>query len=118
MPAILLTLILIPVFWVLIIRPQQKRQQQHNELVDSLVPGDRVEAFSGIHGQLIEVHPTTVRIEIAEGVVVTMARLAIASRIDDDSHEHDDGQDDDVQQQLTPPTPASGEGSDSAGDRS
>jgi preprotein translocase subunit YajC len=101
LPAVLLTLILIPVFWVLIIRPQQKRQHQHTELVQSLVPGDRVEAFSGIHGELIEVHPDTVRIEIAEGVVVTMARLAIASRIEDD--EKTDGQDDDVPQQLTPP---------------
>ena len=99
MPAVLLTIILIPVFWMLIVRPQQKRQKEHVALVASLEPGDRVESFSGIHGTLVEVHDTTVRIEVAAGVVLTMARLAIASRLDDDGTP-DDGQDDDVDPQL------------------
>lgn len=82
MPAIILTILLIPLFWVLIVRPQQQRQKQHVALVDSLAVGDRVEAFSGIHGTLVEVGPTTVRFEIAPDVVVTMAKLAVAGRLD------------------------------------
>ena len=95
MPALILTLLLIPVFWALIVRPQQKRQRVHLDLVDSLVVGDRIEAFSGIHGTIVEVGSGTVRLEVAPGVVVTMARLAVAGRVDEGD---EDEQDEDVQQ--------------------
>jgi preprotein translocase subunit YajC len=89
-PAIILLFIFIPTFWLLIVRPQQQRQKKHRELVASLVPGDRVEAFSGIHGTLVEVHEQTVQMEVAPDVVVTMARLAVASRIDVDPEDQVD----------------------------
>lgn len=89
MPALILTILLIPIFWVLIIRPQQQRQRRHVELVASLRPGDRVEGFSGIHGTLVEVADTTVRVEIADGVVVTMARMAVAGRVDEGERSDD-----------------------------
>jgi preprotein translocase subunit YajC len=84
---LILLLIFIPVFWLLIVRPQQQRQQAHAAMVAALQAGDRVEGFSGIHGTLTEVGERTVRMEVAPGVVVTMARMAVASRIDEDSEE-------------------------------
>lgn len=81
--AIFLTIVLIPAFWFFIIRPQQQRQRAHADLVARLQPGDRIEAFSGIHGTLTAVDETTVEVEIADGVVVTMARLAVATVLDD-----------------------------------
>ena len=83
MPALLLPILLTPIFWLLIVRPQQIRRKQHHELVASLQAGDRVESFAGIHGTLTEVRDTTVLIEVAPGVVLTMARLAVADRISD-----------------------------------
>ena len=83
LPALILTIILIAVFWVLMIRPQQQRQREHLAEVDALVTGDRVESFSGIHGTIVAVGGGTVEVEIAPGVVVTMARLAISSKLDD-----------------------------------
>lgn len=100
LPALILTIILIPVFWVLIIRPQQERQRAHLKVVDSLAAGERVESFSGIHGTIVEVDDTTVRVEIADGVVVTMARLAISSRLDEGGN--DDEQDESVHQVSDP----------------
>ena len=82
---LLLTILLIPLFWVLIVRPQQQRQAEHAELVAALEPGDRVEGFSGIHGTVVSLDDDTARVEIAPDVVVTMARLAIAARLDDAS---------------------------------
>lgn len=82
LPGLILTLILIAVFWALMIRPQQQRQREHLAEVASLVAGDRVESFSGIHGTLVGVEDTVVQVEIADGVVVTMARLAISKKID------------------------------------
>ena len=90
---ILVMIIFIPVFWALVIRPQQKAQEQreaeHRAVVDSLVPGDRVESFSGIQGTITQVGDPTVQIEIADGVVVTMARLAISTKIDGGAHDEE-----------------------------
>ena len=74
-------------------------------MVDALVAGDLVESFSGIQGTLVEVGDTTVRIEIAPTVVVTMARLAVSSKIDEGGHDDEDEQDDRVQQ-VSNPDPA------------
>ena len=82
---LLLTILLIPLFWVLIVRPQQQRQAAHAALVAELQPGDRVEGFSGIHGTIVSLDDDTARVEIAPDVVVTMARLAIVARLDDAS---------------------------------
>jgi preprotein translocase subunit YajC len=81
-PALILPIIFVALFWVVIIRPQQQRQREHRAMIEQLAPGDRIEGFSGIHGTLVEVDDTTVRVEIAEGVVVTMAKLAVAGTID------------------------------------
>ena len=81
LPVLILTIVLIVPFWVLIIRPQQQRQRDHRSFVETLAPGDRIEAFSGIHGTIAEVGDDTVGVEVAPGVVVTMAKLAISSRI-------------------------------------
>jgi preprotein translocase subunit YajC len=83
LPTLLLTIALIGVFWTLMIRPQQQRQRAHRTFVETLAPGDRIEAFSGIHGTIAGLGEETVEVEVAPGVVVTMARLAIASRVDE-----------------------------------
>lgn len=83
LPVLILTIVLIVPFWVLIIRPQQQRQRDHRAFVETLAPGDRIEAFSGIHGTIAEVGVDTVGVEVAPGVVVTMAKLAISSRLAD-----------------------------------
>jgi preprotein translocase subunit YajC len=103
---LLLLILFVPLFWVMIIRPQQVRQRAHRELVGTLAAGDRVETFSGIHGTLVEVADTTVRIEVAPGVVLTMARLAVADRLRDeeragDPTAEDPVADDDLEDQVT-----------------
>ena len=101
---ILLILILIVPFWFLIVTPQRRRQREHAALVSGLQVGDRVEGFSGIHGTLTEVNEDTVRIEVADGVVLTMARMAVAAHLAEegdpvhpspDHEDADDGPDDD-----------------------
>ncbi|MGN6694395.1 MAG: preprotein translocase subunit YajC [Aquihabitans sp.] len=117
LPVLIFTIFLILIFWMVIIRPQlqeqRKYQRERQEVADTLVPGERVESYSGIHGTIVSVADDTVEVEIATGVVVTMARLAISSKLDEGGH--DDEEDDVVQQVITPgadDTPvADGEGS-------
>ena len=84
---ILAMIIFIPVFWGLVIRPQQKeqarREAEHKAVVDAREPGERIESFSGIRGTIVSVADDTVEVEIADGVVVTMARLAISTKIEE-----------------------------------
>jgi len=83
-PALLLTILFIVIGWFLIIRPQQQRMREQREVVASLQPGDRVITAGGIHGRLVTVDDETVEVEVALGVVLTLARPAIARRLDDD----------------------------------
>jgi len=68
-------------FWVLLIRPQAKRQRELREMQQSLSVGDEVVLTSGIHGVLREVGDGDVRVEIAEGVVIRVARGAVGVQL-------------------------------------
>ncbi|MBX3313521.1 MAG: preprotein translocase subunit YajC [Actinobacteria bacterium] len=83
MPALLVTIVFIAIGWFLIIRPQQQRMREQRDLVASLTPGDQVITAGGIHGELISVDEETVELRVADGVVLTIARPAIARRIDE-----------------------------------
>lgn len=74
-------LAILVVFWVLMIRPAQRRNRALAELHDSLAVGDRVMLSSGFYGTLRAVDADTVRIELVDNVVVEVAKGAVA-RID------------------------------------
>ena len=76
----LLPLVLIfVVFYFLLIRPQQKKQKQHREMLQALRRGDRVVTAGGIIGQITKVNSETeLTLEIAESVRVKVARGMIS----------------------------------------
>lgn len=80
--ALLVTFVFIAIGWFLIVRPQQQRMREQRELVAALAPGDRVITAGGIHGELVAVDEETVEIRVATGVVLTVARPAIARLVE------------------------------------
>ncbi len=81
----LLPLILIfAVFWFLLIRPQQKKMKEHQQMLQSLRKGDRVVTGGGIIGRIVKVddQDNTVTLEIAQGVQVRVVKPTIAERLD------------------------------------
>lgn len=84
MPQLLLTLLLIGIGWYFLIRPLRARQREQAALVAVLAVGDRVITAGGIHGVLTGVDEETVQIEVAPGIELTLARPAIARRLDAD----------------------------------
>ncbi|MBF4509783.1 MAG: preprotein translocase subunit YajC [Aeromicrobium sp.] len=70
-------------FYLLIIRPQQKRQRDHRALMDSLQVGDRVVTIGGVYGTVSHLDDDRVGVEVATGVIVEFARSAIARKIED-----------------------------------
>ena len=69
---------IIAVFYVLLIRPQQKRQRQLQETISSLKTGDRVITNGGIIGVITTVRDTSFLIRTADKTILEIARSAIA----------------------------------------
>lgn len=67
------------VFWFLLIRPQTKRQKEHQAMVSNLKKGDKVVTNGGIHGTVIGVADKIVVLRIAENVKIEVAKGCVAS---------------------------------------
>ncbi len=68
------------IMWVLMIRPQQKRQKQLLEKVAALKTGDRVITTSGIHGVVSNLKDgPTLTLKVDDNVKLTMDKSAIAT---------------------------------------
>jgi preprotein translocase subunit YajC len=68
------------IMWFLIIRPQQRRVKQHQEMVRNVRRGDTVVTSGGILGKVTKVQDDSadIEVEIADGVRVKVARAMIA----------------------------------------
>ena len=68
------------IMWFLIIRPQQKRVKDHQELVKNVRRGDTVVTSGGIVGKVTKVvaDQPDIEIEIADGVRVKVARAMVS----------------------------------------
>jgi preprotein translocase subunit YajC len=68
--------------YFLFIRPQQKRQKEFAVLLASLVVDDQVVSAGGIYGTIRAIEEDVVDLEIADGVVVRMAKGAITRKLE------------------------------------
>jgi preprotein translocase subunit YajC len=71
-------LLIIGVFYLLLIRPQQKRQKQLQQTISELKAGDRVVTTGGIIGTITTVRDTSFLIRSADKSILEIARSAIA----------------------------------------
>jgi preprotein translocase subunit YajC len=65
------------VFWLVMIRPQQRRQQATARMQRALAVGDEVMLTSGIIGVVRSLDDKTVHLEVAEGVMLHVVRAAV-----------------------------------------
>lgn len=75
--------VLIVLFYVLIIRPQIKRQREAAALQSSLKLGDEVLTGGGVYGVVRGLEEDRIRVEVADGVVITVARGAVVRRLEE-----------------------------------
>lgn len=73
--------LMVAVFYFLLIRPQQRRVKQHQQLVGSLNPGDEVLTVGGLYGSIVSLDESLVRLEVAPGTVIRCSRQAISRRV-------------------------------------
>jgi preprotein translocase subunit YajC len=75
-------IILIAVFalmWLLLIRPQRRKQLEQARMQDAVEVGDDVLTAGGIHGTVREIEGEIVHVEIAPGTTVRLDRRAVAA---------------------------------------
>jgi len=66
------------VFYLLLIRPQQRKQKQLQETISQLKAGDKVVTTGGIVGVITAVRDTSFLIRSAEKTILEIARTAVA----------------------------------------
>ncbi|MBA2526002.1 MAG: preprotein translocase subunit YajC [Pyrinomonadaceae bacterium] len=71
-------LLIIAVFYMLLIRPQQKRQKQLQETISQLKAGDRIVTTGGVIGTITTVRDTSFLIRSADKSILEIARSAVA----------------------------------------
>lgn len=81
---LLIPLLFLAVLWFLLIRPQQKRQKEHQALVRNLQVGDAVVTVSGLHGEVIALTDDTVDLEVTDDVVLRFQRGSVGRVVSDD----------------------------------
>lgn len=76
--------------WLLLIRPQRRRQSEQVRMQESLAVGVEVVTAGGLYGTVARIDEDEVGVEIADGVVVRVARRAIAGVIPEEEDAEDD----------------------------
>ena len=77
------------VFYFLLIRPQQKRAKEHRNMVDALGVGEEVMTSGGILGKITKVDDQWLRVEVAKGIEVSVARSTISQSVPKGSYKAD-----------------------------
>jgi preprotein translocase subunit YajC len=84
MEALLLPLLLLAVFYLLLIRPQQRQRKQMAELQSTLGPGAKVMTGAGLFATVVSIQDERVELEVAPGVKNWYLRRAIVQVFPDE----------------------------------
>ncbi len=77
--AMIFPILLLVVFYLLLIRPQQKRAKEHKQMVGSLKKGDEVVTNGGLLAKVVDVGDNFILVEASEGVQLKIQRQAVAA---------------------------------------
>ena len=69
--------LMLGIFYFLVLRPMRKRQKAVQDFQSALKVGDRIIMTSGIHGQITKLSDKSVKVQIADRVVIEVARAAV-----------------------------------------
>jgi preprotein translocase subunit YajC len=76
-------LLLIPLMYMLLIRPQQRRVSQARTLMQSLEVGEKVVTAGGMIGTIEHLDERTISLRVAPDVVLTFIRPAVTRRYEE-----------------------------------
>lgn len=82
--SLIFLVLLIGIFYFMLIRPQKRRVQQHQQLVDSLGVGDEIVTIGGLHGTITRIGDDDLELEAAPGVRMRFVKSAVARVVAED----------------------------------
>ena len=68
------------VFYFIMIRPQRKRQKEHQEMMQELQKGDRVITAGGIYGTIESLSEDSIVLKVESGTTIRVSRSSVAGR--------------------------------------
>jgi preprotein translocase subunit YajC len=77
-------------FWLVLIRPAQRRQRALGQLQRAVAVGDEVMLTSGIYGTVRTLDDDTLSLEVADGVTLRVVRAAVGSVVTRSAGTRDD----------------------------
>jgi preprotein translocase subunit YajC len=87
---------LFALLWLLVLRPQRRRQMEQLRMQDTLHVGDEVVTAGGIRGYIRQLDEEVLKVEIAPDVQVRLDRRAVAAVVT-----QDEGVEDEEREALT-----------------
>ena len=90
MSAYIFVLALLALVWFMLIRPQRRRQQEAQRLLETISVGKEIVTAGGLFGTVTAVEGDEVRVEIADGVEVRLAKRAVAGVVSEDEEPKDE----------------------------
>jgi preprotein translocase subunit YajC len=73
-------LLIIVVFYFLLIRPNQNKQKQWQEMLSNLKPGDRITTTGGMRGTIVSLRDDAVQLRLPpDNIKIEVVKSAIAS---------------------------------------
>lgn len=69
----------IVVFYFLLMRPQQKKTKEHQQLISKLAVGDEVVTNGGVLGRITDVGESFVTLEVADGVRIKVQKFQVSA---------------------------------------
>jgi preprotein translocase subunit YajC len=77
-------LALLALIWFMLIRPQRRRREEAQRLLETIGVGKEIVTAGGLYGTVTAIDGDEVRVEIADGVEVRLAKRAVAGVVSED----------------------------------
>ena len=80
-------LFMLVIFYFMLYKPQKKAREERDKMLKSLQIGARIVTIGGIYGTITEIYTETIKIKIAENVVIEVNRGAVSMIVENAAEE-------------------------------
>ncbi len=75
-------IMLFGIFYFLIIRPQQKQQKEHSEMLEALTKGDKIVTSGGLYVEIVKVEEDFIKIKLNDTSIVKLDKAYVAKKLE------------------------------------
>ena len=79
-PMLIFLVVIFGLFYFVMIRPQRKRQKEHQQMTQELQKGDNVMTAGGIYGRIESINEDNVVIKVESGATMRVAKTSVVVR--------------------------------------